>query len=157
VTAAGWRVAYRHIVAPEKLDELPVERWRHEVGIGLRRPIDDAFTYVAEIAGAFAGYSYVAAPSRDSDLGPEVAELGALYIAPDHWRQGVGQALVESTLERLADLAYAEIALWTFAENERAVAFYECFGWRRDGAEKIHARSGEPAVRYRRPVIMDPR
>jgi ribosomal protein S18 acetylase RimI-like enzyme len=39
-------------------------------------------------------------------------------------------------------------------ENAPAVALYERHGWRRDGAEKIHARSGEPAVRFRRPVKM---
>jgi ribosomal protein S18 acetylase RimI-like enzyme len=131
-----------------------VERWRHEISVGLRRPVDDAFTHVAEIDGDFAGYCYVAAPAKDADLGDGVAELGALYVAPVHWRKGAGEALVRVTLERLADLAYEEVVLWTFAENAPAIALYEGHGWRRDGAEKIHARSGEPAVRFRRPVTM---
>ena len=83
MTVAGWRTAYRDIVAPEKLADLPIERWRHEVGVGLRRPVDDAFTYVAEIDGVFAGYCFVAAPGRESDLGPDVAELVAIYVDPD--------------------------------------------------------------------------
>ena len=150
VTAAGWRAAYRGIVKPEKLAELPIERWRHEVGVGLRRPVDDAFSYVAEIDGQFAGYCYVAAPSREPDVGPAVAELGAMYVDPGHWRQGVGEALMDAALARLADLPYTEAVLWTFEENQRAVAFYERFGWAKDGGEKIHARSGEPAIRMRR-------
>jgi ribosomal protein S18 acetylase RimI-like enzyme len=156
VTVAGWRTAYRGIVAPERLEQLPIERWRHEIGVGLRRPVEDAFTFVGEFDDSFAGYCYVAAPSREPDLGPGIAELGALYIAPDHWREGLGRALIEASLDRLESLPYSEIVLWTFPENERAVAFYERFGWRRDGAEKIHARSGEPAVRFRRPVTMGP-
>jgi GNAT superfamily N-acetyltransferase len=152
VTAAGWRTGYRGIVQPEKLAALPIDRWRHEVGVGLRRPIADAFTYVAEIDGRFAGYCYVAAPSREPGLTPETAELVAMYVDPDHWRQGAGEALMNAALERLAGLPYTEAVLWTFDQNERAVAFYERFGWAKDGAEKIHERSGEPAIRMRRPI-----
>ena len=155
MTVAGWRAGYRDIVSPERLADLPVDRWRHEIGVGLRRPVEDAFTHVAEIDGEFAGYAYVAAPAKDADLGRRVAELGALYVDPAHWRKGAGEALVRATLERLAALPYDEVVLWTFAENAPAVALYERYGWRRDGAEKIHARSGEPAVRFRRPVTMD--
>jgi GNAT superfamily N-acetyltransferase len=154
VTVAGWRTGYRDIVAPERLADLPVERWRHEIGVGLRRPVADAFTYVAEIDGVFGGYCYVAAPSREADLGPEAAELVAMYVDPEHWRQGAGSALMEAALERLAGLPYTEVILWTFKQNDRAIAFYERSGWRPDGAEKIHPRSGEPAVRLRRPVTM---
>jgi GNAT superfamily N-acetyltransferase len=151
---AGWRSGYKDIVAPDRLADLPIERWRHEVGVGLRRPVADAFTYVAEVDGGFAGYCYVAAPSREADMGPDAAELVAMYVDPDHWRQGVGSALMQAALERLAGLPYDEAVLWTFKENDRAIAFYEGFGWHADGAEKIHPRTGEPAVRYRRPVTM---
>ena len=92
VTVAGWQTAYRDIVAPEKLADLPIDRWRHEIGVGLRRPVDDAFTYVAEIEGGFAGYCFVSAPARDSDLAPDVAELVAMYVDPGHWRAGAGAA-----------------------------------------------------------------
>lgn len=151
VTVAGWRAGYRDIVPAQRLAELPIERWRHEVGVGLRRPIDDAFTCVAEIDGDFAGYCYVAAPSQDADLGPEVAELGALYVDPGYWRQGAGEALIQAAMERLSGLPYAAVVLWTFRENSPAIALYERYGWRPDGAEKIHARSGVPAIRFRRP------
>jgi GNAT superfamily N-acetyltransferase len=157
VTVAGWRDGYRDIVAPEKLAELPVERWRHEVGVGLRRPVADAFTYVAEIDGAFAGYCYVAAPTRESDLGPEFAELVAMYVDPAHWRGGAGTALMEAAVERLAGLPYTDAVLWTFKENRRAIAFYERHGWVPDGSEKVHERTGAPAARYRRPVTMPPK
>jgi GNAT superfamily N-acetyltransferase len=152
VTAAGWREAYQGIVKPEKLANLPIERWRHEIGVGLKRPIEDAFTYVAEIDGEFAGYCYVAAPTREPDLGSEAAELVAMYVDPAHWREGVGNALMKAALDRLASLPYTEAVLWTFEENKRAVGFYERHGWKADGAEKIHQRSGEPAIRMRRPL-----
>src|SRR5204863_351432 len=78
----------------------------------------------------------------------------AMYVDPPHWRRGVGGALMEAAIDRLERLPYDEAALWTFKENSRAIAFYERFGWREDGAEKIHARSEEPAIRMRRPVTI---
>jgi GNAT superfamily N-acetyltransferase len=123
VTVAGWQAGYREIVAPEHLAQLPVERWRHEIGVGLKRPVSDAFTYVAEIDGGFAGYCYVAAPSREADLGEDVAELVAMYVDPERWRQGVADALMGAAMERLSGLPYEEVVLWTFKENARAIAF----------------------------------
>jgi GNAT superfamily N-acetyltransferase len=157
VTVAGWHAGYREIVAPEHLAQLPVERWRHEIGVGLKRPVGDAFTYAAEIDGRFAGYCYVAAPSRESDLGPDASELVAMYVDPDHWRRGAGDALMGAAMERLSGLPYTDAILWTFKENARAIAFYKRHGWRADGTEKLHSRTGEPAARYRRPVTMGPR
>jgi GNAT superfamily N-acetyltransferase len=152
VTAAGWRTAYRDIVAAEHLADLPVARWRHEVNVGLLRPVDDAFSYVAEIDGEFAGYCFVAAPSREHDLGPGVAELVAIYVEPDRWRRGVGKALINAAIERLSGLPYDEVVLWTFKENTSAIAFYLRHGWSRDGSEKVHPRAQAVAIRLRHPT-----
>ena len=152
VTVAGWRTAYRGIVAPERLADLPVPRWRHEVHVGLRRPVDDAFSIVAEIGGQFAGYCFVAAPTREREFGPSVAELVAIYVEPERWNRGAGAALMGGAMDRLAQLPYDEIFLWTFKENAPAIAFYERHGWRRDGGEKVHPRSQAVAIRLRRAV-----
>ena len=152
VTEAGWLNAYRDIVSPDRLADLPVERWRHEVHVGLRRPVEDAFTFVAEIDGEFAGYCFVAAPSREPDLGSRVAELVAIYVEPERWRQGAGEALMRAALERLERLPYDEVMLWTFEGNGPAISFYERHGWRADGDRKVHPRSDATAIRFRRPV-----
>ena len=152
VTAEGWRQAYADFVRREVLATLPIDRWGHEIRVGLRRPVGDAFTYVAEIDGEFAGYCYVAAPTKDPAFGPEVAELGAMYIDPGHWREGVGRELMDSALGRLSGMPYEAAILWTFEENLPAIAFYERHGWTKDGARRIHVRSGEPAIRMRRPL-----
>jgi ribosomal protein S18 acetylase RimI-like enzyme len=152
VTAAGWRTAYRGIVAPDRLVDLPIARWRHEVHVGLQRPVEDAFSYVAEIDEQFAGYCFVAAPSRERELGPNVAELVAIYVEPDRWSQGAGTALMRAAMDRLAQLPYDEVFLWTFKENGPAIRFYERHGWRRDGDEKVHPRSQAVAIRLRRPT-----
>jgi GNAT superfamily N-acetyltransferase len=152
VTAAGWRTAYREIVAQERLADLPLARWRHEVHVGLRRPVEDAFSYVAEIDGEFAGYCFVAAPSREPELGRNVAELVAIYVEPERWGQGAGTALMRAAMQRLSQLPYEEVFLWTFKGNTPAIAFYERHGWSRDGSEKVHPRSAAVAIRFRRPA-----
>jgi GNAT superfamily N-acetyltransferase len=157
VTAAGWRTAYRDIVAPDRLADLPIARWRHEVHVGLRRPVEDAFSYVAEIEGEFAGYCFVAAPSREPDLEPNVAELVALYVEPHRWGQGAGAALLRVAMERLSELPYEEVVLWTFKENASAISFYERHGWRADGDRKVHPRSQAEAIRLRRSATADAR
>jgi GNAT superfamily N-acetyltransferase len=155
VTAAGWRTAYREIVAQDRLAELPLARWRHEVHVGLRRPVEDSFSHVAEIDGDFAGYCFVAAPSRERDLGRKVAELVAIYVEPERWGQGAGSALMYAALERLDGLPYDEVVLWTFKGNAPAIAFYERHGWRRDGDEKVHPRTEAVAIRLRHPTHLD--
>jgi GNAT superfamily N-acetyltransferase len=152
-TVDGWQTAYRGIVSDERLAELPVERWRREVTDGLRSPVADAFTRIAEDDGAFVGYCYVAAPPREAaDAAEGVAELVALYVNHEQRGQGAGSALLEAALERLAELGYVRAFLWTFAENERTISFYERHGWSRDGEEKVHERAQAVAVRLQRPV-----
>lgn len=149
MTALGWRTAYAGIVPQETLGQLPVDRWGHEIRVGIRRPLGDAFTYVAELDGEIAGYVYVAVPSRDADLGPEAAELVALYVHPEQWEKGIGDALMRAALDRLAELPYSEVVLWTFKGNDRATSFYEHRGWRADGSERMHPRAQAVSVRYR--------
>jgi GNAT superfamily N-acetyltransferase len=150
VNAAGWRTGYQGIVSDDRLAKLPVERWRSEVRAGLARPAGDSFSLVGEIERQFAGYCYVAAPGRDGDLGTEVAELVAIYVEPAQWGKGVGAALIAAAEEEALARGYAQMSLWTFAENDRARGFYERRGWRADGSEKLHQVAGASAIRMRK-------
>jgi ribosomal protein S18 acetylase RimI-like enzyme len=59
---------------------------------------------------------------------------------------------MRAALERLDELPYDEVFLWTFKENASAIAFYERHGWKADGDEKVHPRSQAVAIRFRRRV-----
>jgi GNAT superfamily N-acetyltransferase len=156
VIAAGWRVGYRGIVPDERLEDLPVERWRSEIGAGLASPEGDSFSQVAELDGEFAGYCYVAAPGRDEDIGPEIPELVAIYVEPSAWGSGIGTALIGQAEREAGRRGFVEMYLWTFAANERALGFYRARGWGRDGAERVHPRAGVKAVRLRKRVDNTP-
>jgi ribosomal protein S18 acetylase RimI-like enzyme len=89
--------------------------------------------------------------NRDSDAGPDEAELRSIFVHPDAWRSGVGSTLLEHALEALAEQGYRFVTLWSFADNDRANSFYSGHGFVRDGAEQRREFSaGALEVRYRR-------
>lgn len=150
VNAAGWREGYRGIIPDEHLEHLPVASWRREITDGLREPRADSFSQVAELDGSFAGYCFVAAPGRDEPEGARVAELVAIYVDPLRWRRGVGRELVTAAIGEAAQRGYAELILWTFERNERALDFYRAVGFAPDGGERLFLPIGVPTVRLRR-------
>ncbi len=152
VNAAGWRAGYRGLVPSEYLDRLPVAQWRREMTDGLRTPRADSFTRIAELDGSFAGYCFVAAPGREQPERSARAELVALYVDPERWGKGVGRALLEAALGEAGARGYAEIEVWTFEANERALGLYERAGFRPDGARRPFARTKTPTVRLARPL-----
>jgi ribosomal protein S18 acetylase RimI-like enzyme len=78
------------------------------------------------------------------------AEIGALYVDPAHWGEGVGTALLEATLAELRRQDYRAAILWVLPENHRAIAFYERFGFQVEAdVEKVEPRSGQRVIRLR--------
>lgn len=72
-------------------------------------------------------------------------------MAPGSRRRGVGAAPLRAALEGLREMVYRAAALSSFAENERANAFYEAGGFERDGSERTeYVWRHAPEVRFRR-------
>lgn len=67
-----------------------------------------------------------------------------LYVAPESQRQGHGSRLLS-----LAQSLRSELALWTFAANAHARAFYERHGFEADGPVTSDNEERAPAVCYR--------
>lgn len=100
--------------------------------------------------GDLTGFCSIATPSRDEDADALTAEVGALYVDPGHWRQGVGRAMLTAALEELDRRSFRNVILWVLLENHAALAFYERFGFTiEEGVEKREERSGRPVIRLR--------
>ncbi len=86
-----------------------------------------------------------------ASVSPSAGELGALYVDPQAWGTGLGQALIIEAERRLAE-RHAVAGLWGLAGNVRARRFYEAGGWRTDGTERAERVFGVPVVeaRYRK-------
>jgi GNAT superfamily N-acetyltransferase len=105
---------------------------------------------MAEEGDELLGFS-ACGESRDEDAEPSIGEVRSFFVTAERWRQGVGRALLAGVLDSLRERGFTEATLWSFAANERANAFYERAGFRRDGAERTEdAWARLPEIRYRR-------
>jgi RimJ/RimL family protein N-acetyltransferase len=147
----SWQAAYRGVLPDELLDSLSAperERSWREI---LRGSDERWLTLVAERGrGDLLGFCSVAAPSRDAPPDEATAEVGALYVDPEHWRQGAGGAMLTVALQELKLLGFEAAILWVLPENHAALAFYERFGFEVEpGVEKREERSGGVVIRLR--------
>jgi ribosomal protein S18 acetylase RimI-like enzyme len=151
VRSAGWRTAYRGLVADEYLDGYAgdVERRRgliESAGPELVQlvAVDDTGTVLGWSGGG---------PCRDDDFDPgdSVQEVYSCYVDPHRWAGGIGATVLTAVMAEL-ELRGPAITLWVLSGNPRARRFYESHGFVADGAEKPAAFPGEPMeMRYVRP------
>lgn len=70
---------------------------------------------------------------RDDGLA-DYGEVFALYVLADYCGRRIGYALMNAALEKLP--VSQKVAVWVLKGNERAIRFYERYGFRFDGAEQ---------------------
>ncbi|MDO3388339.1 GNAT family N-acetyltransferase [Gilvimarinus sp. SDUM040013] len=137
VQCDAWRAGYAGIMPSQVLEVMSVDdcanRWR----AALAKPGRGCYK-VAVCDGqivAFATYG----PARDH--GFEGAELVALNVLPEFWRQGLGRELLVRIIAELKT-AYSSLYLWVARDNIGARRFYETQGFTVSGQEKQHPEHG---------------
>jgi ribosomal protein S18 acetylase RimI-like enzyme len=141
------RAGFAELLPPDHLFP-EADRGRFEATLGSA----EVSVLVAEEGGELVGFAACGA-NRDADAGAAAGEVRTFFVAPSSWRRGVGRALMRAALEDLRRRGYLEATVWSFAENERANAFYESQGFRPDGAERREeAWAGILELRLRRPL-----
>ena len=88
-------------------------------------------TFVALLDGKVVGFSCYHSYYGD-DL-PGWGEVQALYVLQEAQGLGIGRKLMDAAMQALS--AYESIALWVLKGNEKAIGFYEHYGFRLDGAQ----------------------
>lgn len=116
--------------------ERRTRRWHEVFGEPASRP------YLAEAEGEVVGVLSV---------GPDI--LYAIYVHPEWWGTGVGQALLDRAHILLAETC-DEAELSVLVENVRARRFYERNGWRFTEHIVEPHFGGQPTevCKYRRPM-----
>jgi ribosomal protein S18 acetylase RimI-like enzyme len=145
----SWRSAYRGLVPDSYLASLDEARREEQFREFLKA--DSQETYLAEQNGEVLGFLTLG-DCRDCDVDHKTtAEIWGIYLAPAHWRKGIGCFLCRQAERMLRSRGYEQATLWVFEENEPARRFYEAMGFEPDGASKI-LNPGAPlkAVRYRK-------
>jgi ribosomal protein S18 acetylase RimI-like enzyme len=151
IRVRSWQAAYRGIVPQGYLDSM-----RPEADADRRRArfaaarLDSRQDAVGTIAGAPAGW-VAFGRYRDDPPGRPPGEVYAIYVHPDHWGRGVGQALIRHAVRELRAAGMAPVLLWVLEENARARRFYERAGFRPDGGRHLFEIAGVhlPELRYR--------
>lgn len=73
----------------------------------------------------------------------EEAELVALFVDPDHWRRGIGKALVDAATKLASQ--WGEAAIFVLA-NPLALGFYTAVGFVHDRSVKMHNAAAVPRM-----------
>lgn len=129
----SWQETYTGLMPQEYLDRMTLEKC-----IQIARKWPDGLI-VAKKDGrviGFAGYGRY----RDDTLS-DTGEVFALYVLKEFHGQKVGYDLMNEAMRRLAD--YPQAALWVLKGNERAIRFYQRYGFQFDGTELTSAAGTE--------------
>jgi len=98
-----------------------------------------AFLLVADAPDGVVGMAVGTQGLADDGAGPPkegLCHIGAVFVKPSRWGEGLGGALVDAVLAEARARGYDRAQLWTHAGNTRAHRLYEGRGFRRTGREK---------------------
>lgn len=143
---AAWRAAYIDIVSQTYLDNLctddRVKLWqrvlsdRDTAGSILVAAEESLQSTPRRLLGfvSFGPAMPSAGPRHEaSDKEDKLAELRAIYIDPEYWARGIGQALWKAAQQQLMqEEKFTSVVVRVFARNERAIRFYRAAGFDRE-------------------------
>jgi [ribosomal protein S18]-alanine N-acetyltransferase len=97
------------------------------------------YCWVAEVDGRLAGSLTL------WDVVGE-GEIANVAVHPDFWRQGIGRALVQTALDKAAELGFERVMLEVRESNHAAQRLYRSFGFEEDGRRRGYYVNGEDAI-----------
>lgn len=133
----SWQDAYVGLVPQDYLDGLTVEKrlpmWRN-ILTG-----SEVHAYVAQVNDEIAGFVTV----RVSDEEPGSADVGAIYLLRQYWRQSIGTALWQRACEDAAERGLSRVLAWVVEGNTSARSFYRSVGCADSGKRKVITIGGQ--------------
>jgi putative acetyltransferase len=106
-----------------------------------RKLLEDGDFFVYEADGTVVGFCKA---TRLPGRSRHVAHLGPLAVAPELHGRGYGTAMLRDVLAQLERSGVLRFELLVEADNSGGIAFYEKFGFEREGVQrKAYKRAGE--------------
>ena len=118
-----WQAAYGDSLSTESI-ERAMANWYDEAGTRRSITQEDIGYFVAEREETIIGY---VSGSGDDDA--DRGLLGAIYVRPDWWNEGVGTALLDAFEEFCLDHGYRELQFHVLAANDTGKSFYRKHGY----------------------------
>ena len=128
----SWQETYAGLIDQDYLDRMTLEKCTE---IAFRWPENLLVAMDGDQVVGFAGFG----PCRDQSL-PETGEVIAIYVLKAYQGKGIGYRLMVEAMEKLS--SFHKVILWVLEGNDKAVSFYERFGFRFDGAS-MEAKVGK--------------
>lgn len=138
VARRGWHAAYEDVLSAETI-EAKLEEWYDRATIREYVEREDVGYFVATVDGQVLGYAS-GGPSDERDVG----FLGAIYVDPDRWGQGIGSRLLDRVESFLADQGYERLRFRVLAENDVGKGFYRSRGY--EALERVETELGAETV-----------
>ena len=134
----SWQETYTGLVDADYLQQMTLEKclkmarkWRDN--ILLAKDGDNVVGFV--------GYGV----HRDPTLA-DTGEIFSIYVLKEYHDQKIGYRLMNAAMEELS--AYSRIAVWVLKNNDRAIRFYQRYGFVFDGTEQ-EIVMGTPIIELR--------
>lgn len=121
----SWNETYKGLMDLKYLEKHSLERC---INIAKKYPEN---TLVAEYKNEIVGF---AAYNKSGDSDDQRGEVYAIYVLKDYQRLGIGKALMDECIKRLA--TYKCISVWVLYNNTPAILWYEHYGFKLDGKSK---------------------
>lgn len=113
----------------------------------------DRWAVVVEDEGAVVGFASFRPAHEEAMPGalgaplPGAAHVGAVFVAPSHWRRGIAVRMLALAEDAMRAQGYSRAVLWT-PEGAPAERLYGSLGWERDGRRAWHDWVGVVVVGY---------
>jgi ribosomal protein S18 acetylase RimI-like enzyme len=142
-----WQAAYINIVPQPYLDGMSIDEREKAFREALTRGKTEMWVAVErEQVIGWIGFG----PSRDAGAPPDVGEIEAVYVLPEHWSTAAGRELWRTGVRRLAERGFTSVTLWVLEDNARAIRFYRSVGMQPNPASrKMHPIAGTHLAKVR--------
>lgn len=129
VLCQGWHETYTGLVDRDFLNQITVEK-------GVNRAEAQKEHALISIMGdrVIGLVSFGPYRNEDAQDDSKVGEIYAIYVLAQFHGKKVGYQLMNAALDRMS--GYDKIVLWVLQGNEKAIRFYERYGFQLDGKEK---------------------
>ena len=133
-----WHETYTDLIDAEYMKKITLEKC---VEMAHKWPDNLIVAKDGDKVVGFVGYGTYS----DNTL-PEHGEIFAIYVLKEYQGKKVGYELMNAALNKISD--YKKIAVWVLKGNDRAIRFYEQYGFRFDGKE-AEIMLGTPSTELR--------
>lgn len=124
VARTSWHAAHAPIIGKNAVDEL-LDQWYDRDRLEQSIAHEDAMMFLATDDGEVVGF----AQGGLSEDGPADAAVGAIYILPEYWNEGIGTELLDRLFNSFQTDGLDSAWLTVMADNDVARSFYDKYGF----------------------------